>query len=408
MLILLVGGCDQVRPWLDAALGHDAPPATGAPAPEAAASAPEEAEQTPADEVPTLPFLSMAEQGGKCLVDLAAYANGVVTVKHRVAELDLRCEGLAVEASNSGRSLGFVGYAGTAGGQAIVVREGRPSPVLLAGGVTVESLVFVADEVVALSSPDIEVQQIGEEDSPKFKVEFGGKEYVEDAYAVEPMGCASHRAPDFALADFHLVLLAEGTAPPFCRHYGHEAQKAESVELRPGDSGGFGVFYETIDADVDPETPSRVGDGQLSSGENYLLGSPTEWLEGATPTGPLTLYVQAESGWTQAVVPDSRNPSVRMPFVCGARGMILGMTGPTAATAAQVVWSADLCPLPWPEGIPLPPPWLGALPLPDPFGGDAATPTPPEIPPDLEPVPLPPAAPLPDPGTLIVPEVDPV
>jgi hypothetical protein len=201
-------------------------------------------------------------------------------------------------------------------------------------------------------------------------------------------------------------MLGEGTSPPFCRHYGKAAETAESKELLAGSRGGFGVFYDRIEAEIDPEQRANVANGELSTGEPYMFASPTESLEGETPTGPLTLFVQTDAGWTQAVVPNSQSPAIDGPFVCGSEGMLLAMRGPTASTAATVVWSAELCPRIWPEGLPLPPPFVGLAPPSAAPGGvqpDDAQQAPP--PPDAGK--LPPDAPFEDPPRIIIDEIPP-
>lgn len=387
--ILLVG-CVALLSAL-ACAGGSAPAPTPVAQPEPAADpaappapAPEVAAEEFGYEDP-VSFLHLTGSAAACKVELAVLEKGAVMVKHPVAELPFGCADVMVEVDATGQSLAFVDA--KTSHPIVLVQNGAGSVITLPEGARAEGAVFDGPSLVVLSEPDVELREEHGEESTLYRTTVDGKQYEVDSPQGFVQTCATHRAPMWARDSFELLALGEGSGPPFCRNFGAVVQMlTHGRTLTDGDRGGFGTVYEPVEVGADPSGSVKALASEPPPTRGWIWGSPVQDLEGQTPTGPLTVFVRGQAGWTSAVVPDSASPAIAPPFVCGNKGMILSMSDKDAAAHARVIWSSEFCPRPWPEDLKLPPVWKGfapvaaAEPIPAPAAAPAAAPSPSEGP----------------------------
>jgi hypothetical protein len=321
-------------------------------------------------------FLHLSGSATACKVEFAVLEKGTVAMKHPVAELPFGCADVLVESDTTGQSLAFVDA--KVSHPIVLVQSGTGSLITLADGARAEGAVFDGAALVALSEPDVAVREEPSEESTTYRATVDGKEYeAADSQGPGVQTCATHRGPTWARDSFELLALGEGTGPPFCRNFGSVVQTlTHGLTLTQGDRGGFGTFYEPVDPAADPSGTVLALAAEPPPMRGWIWGAPVQDLEGQTPTGPLTVFVSGQAGWTSAVVPDSTSPAISPPFVCGAKGMILSMSDKDAASHARVIWSTEFCPRPWPDGLKPPPAWKGFVVEPPPPAAPAAQPVP--------------------------------
>lgn len=343
--------------------GGQAPPPPQVAAPEPPVIPPEAAPATEAVEEEfgyedPVNFLHFTAATAGCKVEFAVLAAGTVAVKYVVAELPFGCADVIVETDSTGQGLAFVD--GAASHPIVLSRDGAGSLITLPDGARAEGAVFDGAALVALSEPEVALREEAGEESTTYRATVDGKEYEAESQLGLVQTCATHRAPSWVRDSFELLALGEGTGPPFCRNFGAAAQAlTESRTLTVGDRGGFGTFYEPVDAAADASGALAALAEDPPPTRGWIWGSPTQSLEGQTATGPVTVFVRQEAGWSQAVVADSTSPAISPPFLCGKKGMILSMSDKDAASHARVIWSTDFCPRPWPEDLKPPPAWKG-------------------------------------------------
>jgi hypothetical protein len=321
--------------------------------------------EIPVSTGPSAKFLALSAIPRGCRVDFADLTGGAVELLYPVAELPFGCEGLHIEADSSGRSLAFTNT--LAPSPVVTVRSGVSSEVLLPGGARASAVAWEGTEIAVFSEVPIEPVPVDESgQSDLRRVDYGGQSYTTD-FDGDVIGCVVHRPPTWEPTDFRVVTIGEGEVGPYC------AKETDPSRFTGSWSVGIGRAGERTHRPP-PEGVLVPGQGSGDAlGQTVIAADPAGAWVWSSPfddmgaaAGPLRVWVRGAEAWTHTDIPYTHQPTVRPPFVCGERGLILGMTGSTASAHAHVVWNSPTCARPWPDDLAAPPAWQGLAEAPPP------------------------------------------